>query len=198
MINFFPERASATVNSVNAEAAETFIGKVPIISVSRAKRAVIFLIVNLNGCHVTDREADKVVPGRKVQIHFDVFAEDLLVDSTRGKPPLYYVHGGGGLLPGIQKHLEEKREGDEVEFVLSPEEAYGAFNPSAVVEVPLSEMPKRELRTGMILQEDAGEGKVRIGRIQEIKENSVVINFNHPMAGKTLRYKIIIASVNNV
>lgn len=140
---------------------------------------------------------NQIAAGRKIQIHYTVEADGEIVDSTRGRPPHYYIHGGNALLPAIQKHLEGKFEGDSVEFVLTPEEAYGPWRPEALVEVPKSEMPPRELKPGMILQEDLPDGKVRVGRVAEIRADAVVMNFNHPMAGKTLHYKVRIHSVND-
>jgi len=143
--------------------------------------------------------ADKVTvtAGRKIQIHYSVESEGRLVDSTQGKPPHYYIHGGSSLLPAIQRHLEGRREGETVEFTLSPEETYGPHDPAALIEVPKSEMPKRELKIGMILQELTEGGQVKIGRVAEIREHSIVMNFNHPMAGKILHYRVTIHSVND-
>lgn len=146
---------------------------------------------------MTEDEKDIVMEGRKIQIHYTVEEEGRVADTTEGKPPLYYIHGGASLLPAIQRRLAGRREGETVEFTLPPEEAYGAFDPAALIEVPMSEMPKRELKVGMMLQEETGGGQVKVGRIAEIREHSVVMNFNHPMAGKTLHYKVRIHSVND-
>ncbi len=141
------------------------------------------------------KTTEVIESGKSVRVDFTATADGQVVESTAGRPPLYYTQGDGRVLPGFQKNVEGLKEGDECEFDLSPEEAYGPFREEAVVEVPSSEMPPRALKPGMILQETLPDGTVKVGRVQEIREGTVVMNFNHPMAGKTLHYKVKVVSV---
>ena len=141
------------------------------------------------------KSPDVIETGKSVRVEFTATSGGHVVESTAGRPPLYYVHGDGRVLPGFQKKLEGHKEGDELEFELSPEEAYGPFRDEAVIEIPKSEVPQRDLKPGMILQETQPDGTVKVGRVQEIRESGIVMNFNHPMAGKTLHYKIRVVSV---
>ena len=144
---------------------------------------------------MTRSASDKIEKGRSVQIHFTVTSEGQVLETTKGKPPLYYVQGNPKILPAMQAKLEGLKQGDVLEFDLTPAEAYGPYRPEAVIEVSRSEMPECELKIGMMLQETLEEGQIKVGRLEEIREKSVLMNFNHPMAGKTLHYHVEVVSV---
>lgn len=138
---------------------------------------------------------DVIEAGKSVRVAYTVWSEETVVETTDGRPPLYYKQGDSRVLPAFQRKLEGLKEGDVAEFTLEPEEAYGVYHPDAVMEIQKTEMPECELRIGQVLQETLSDGSLKIGRVQEIRENSVVMNFNHPMAGKILRYKVRVVSV---
>lgn len=140
-------------------------------------------------------QEEVISQGKSVRVAYTVWCGDEIVETTEGRPPLYYKHGDSRVLPAFQRSLEGLKEGDDAEFTLEPAEAYGPYRPEAVLEIPKTEMPDRELKAGQVLQETLADGSLKIGRVQEIREQSVVMNFNHPMAGKTLRYKIKVVSV---
>ncbi len=138
---------------------------------------------------------DVIGQGKSIRVAYTVWCGDEVMESTEGRPPLYYKHGDSRVLPAFQRNLEGLKEGDEAEFTLEPAEAYGPYRPEAVQEVPKSEMPDCELKAGQVLQDTLPDGSLKIGRVQEIREQSVIMNFNHPMAGKILRYKVKVISV---
>ena len=140
---------------------------------------------------------DKITAGKSVRIHFTVTAEDgQVLESTKGKPPLYYVQGSSRILAALQQKLEGRTEGEVLEFTLQPEDAYGPFRPEAVEEISRTEMPAdRELQAGMTLQETRPDGSLKVGRILEVRQDTVLMNFNHPMAGKVLHYKVEVTGV---
>lgn len=133
--------------------------------------------------------------GKSVRVAYTVWVGEAVVETTEGRPPLYYKQGDHRVLPAFQKKLEGLREGESCEFTLEPAEAYGPWRPEALVEIPISEMPREGLAVGRVLQEEQPDGSLKIGRVQEIREKTVLMNFNHPMAGKTLRYKVRVVSV---
>ncbi len=63
------------------------------------------------------------------------------------------------------------------------------------MELPKSDMPDEKLYIGMILQEKQDDGSIKIGRIAEIRNDAVLMDFNHPMAGKTVRYEINVVDI---
>lgn len=139
--------------------------------------------------------ANFISAGKTVRAAYTVWSDEAIVETTQGRPPLYYRHGDPRVLPAFQKKLEGMREGEETEFTLEAHEAYGPWKAEAVVDIPRDQFPAGPMKAGMILHEELPDGTLKIGRVEEVGEASVRMNFNHPMAGKTLRYKVRIVSV---
>ena len=138
----------------------------------------------------------KISQGKKVRIEYTVRIDGEIVESTEGKPALYYEQGKQHVLRGLQDKLEGLTEGQEVEFTLTPDQAYGFRDESKVEHMPYSELPPREqMRPDMLLQERQADGSVKVARVVELKENGALVDLNHPRAGKTLNYRVKVLSV---
>jgi FKBP-type peptidyl-prolyl cis-trans isomerase SlyD len=118
-----------------------------------------------------------------------------LIEETFGEEPLVYLHGHGTMIPGFEKQLEGKKVGDAYEFTLNPEEAYGSIDQDSIVEVPLEnfaneegEVDREAFEVGAPINMSDDEGNHFQGFISELKENSVIVDFNHPMAGLYLHF----------
>lgn len=138
----------------------------------------------------------KIEKGRKVRVEYTVKVDGKVVESTLGKPPLYYEHGKPHVLPAMQRQLEGLREGDQKSFELEAADAYGPHDEARVQLVDYAELPPRSsLVPGMTLQETQPDGSVKVGRVVELRENGALLDFNHPMAGRRLCYQVKIISV---
>jgi len=118
-----------------------------------------------------------------------------VIDSSKGKEPLKYVHGQKSMIPGLEKELTGMKVGSEKNVTVKPEDAYGPRNPNAVQEIPKEKIPPNALKVGAVLQGQDDQGRPMLARIQEIKDKAVVIDMNHPMAGKTLVFNIKIVDI---
>ncbi len=133
--------------------------------------------------------------GRKVSFDYVLTVDGQVVDTSKDKEPLQYVHGQGNIIPGLEKELMGLQPGEEKSVTIPPAEAYGAYNPELVQELPKSSLPEElEPRVGMPLQMKSGE-RVFVARIKEIKDDSVVVDLNHPLTDKTLNFSVKIISV---
>lgn len=121
--------------------------------------------------------------------------EGNILETSKGRQPLKYLHGNGNLLPGLEKALEGKQKGDVVEVRLTPEEGYGHVDESLIQEVPrdLFDDPEN-LEEGMQFQANTENGSY-ILTIKEVKDDTVVVDGNHPLAGKNLHFEIKILDV---
>ncbi|MBN2121376.1 MAG: peptidylprolyl isomerase [Candidatus Omnitrophica bacterium] len=134
--------------------------------------------------------------GSKVSFDYTLTVDGEVVDSSEGRGPMEYVHGQGQIIPGLAKQLEGLKVGDEKKVVVSAEEAYGPVNPNAFQEIDKSALPQdQEPKVGMVLQAQTPEGQVFPVRISEVKDNTVMVDFNHPLAGKTLNFDVKIVSI---
>jgi len=118
-----------------------------------------------------------------------------VIDSSQGKEPIHYVHGKGQIIPGLEKELTGMSVGSEKKVTVKPEEAYGQVNPQAFQEVPKDKLPPEALKVGTVLTARGPNGQSVPVRVHEIKENTVVMDFNHPLAGKTLFFDIKVTEI---
>lgn len=132
-----------------------------------------------------------------VSIHFKLTNTDgKVLDSSEGQDPLVYLHGTEGLIPGLEKALEGKTQGDSLQVTIPPEEAYGPENPDLIQKVPKEIFTGvDELEPGMIFETQDPEGSSQRITVQEIEGETVTINANHPLAGQTLHFDVSIEGV---
>lgn len=122
-----------------------------------------------------------------------------VIEDNQGGNPVVYLHGHQNMIPGLEAAMASKSVGDAFEVTLSPEEAYGVRNDDMQMKVPvkhLQGLPKgaKEWKAGMIAVVETDQGArhvtvVKPGRFM------VLVDMNHPLAGKTLTYEVEIASI---
>jgi FKBP-type peptidyl-prolyl cis-trans isomerase SlyD len=148
------------------------------------------------------RSADKakeekvVRDGTVVSLQYSLSGEDgKLIESNKGKDPLKYTHGSKQIVPGLEKELAGMKVGGEKRVKVKPEDAYGAVDSKAFQEVPKEQIPADGLKVGAILAAKGPHGQEIPVRIHQIKEKTVVLDLNHPMAGKTLLFDVKILDI---
>ena len=117
-----------------------------------------------------------------------------VLTSTQGKP-FTYVHGRGQILPGLEKAMEGMRAGETKQVTVPPEDGFGPVDPAAEVEVPKEQIPPDALTVGAQLLATTGTGNTVPVKVKEIREATVVLDLNHPLAGKTLRFDVEVIEV---
>jgi FKBP-type peptidyl-prolyl cis-trans isomerase SlyD len=118
-----------------------------------------------------------------------------VLDTNKGGAPLVFVQGQQQIIPGLERELVGMRPGDEKQVVVKPEDAYGEMVPGALQEVPKEAIPQEALKVGTRLNARSGSGETRPVIVAEIKESTVVVDFNHPLAGKTLFFDVKVLGV---
>ncbi len=133
--------------------------------------------------------------GKTIKINYTLTVDGEVVDTTDGREPFEYVQGKHQIIPGLERQLLGRGVGDECEIIVGPDDAYGVEDPRAYIEVPRSRLPEGEIEVGMVVYANSPDGGQMMVRIAEIKEETVVLNFNHPLAGKELHFKIVILDI---
>ncbi len=119
-----------------------------------------------------------------------------VLDSNKGGTPLVFVQGQRQIISGLERELVGMRPGEEKKVVVAPEDGgYGPLVPGAQQEVPKDAIPKEGWKVGTQLTARSGSGEARPVTVKEIKETTVVLDFNHPLAGKTLFFDVKILGV---
>lgn len=142
------------------------------------------------------KEAPAIQSGSIVKLQYTLKdADGVVLDSNKEKEPATFTHGQGQIVPGLEEALMGMRAGDEKHVTVKPEKAYGMEDPTAVTEVPKEAIPKDALKVGAKLVARNPVGETRFVKVKEVKENSVVLDLNHPLAGKTLFFDVKILDV---
>ena len=131
-----------------------------------------------------------------VKILFEVRVDGELVDGSRSNNPFEFSFGVGQVIAGLEKRIINMKPGEAASIRVPAAEAYGEYNPEAVQVLPIEEFANIEnLRVGMQIQGEDDEGELTQIIVKEINEKEVIVDFNHPLAGKDLDYKVKIDSL---
>ena len=137
-----------------------------------------------------------VTDGKNVSLEYTLTLDDKsVVESNVGKQPLTYTHGTRQIIPGLEKALEGLGVGDTKEVTVTPADGYGEQDPNALQEVQKKLIPPDALVVGARLQGKAPDGHMVYPRVAEIKDDTVVLDFNHPLAGKTLHFDVKVLDI---
>lgn len=114
-----------------------------------------------------------------------------VVDSSEGEEPLQFIQGHGEIVPGLEQALYGMAVGEEKELVVRPEDGYGELDPDAYQTIPRDAFPQElELEPGLGLELEDEEGETMLAFVAEIRPDNVLLDFNHPLAGETLYFKV--------
>jgi FKBP-type peptidyl-prolyl cis-trans isomerase SlyD len=122
---------------------------------------------------------------------------DEVIDRSEENAPLEYLHGYKNIVPGLQSELEGLKIGDQKKVTVPPKLGYGERDPESVAEYPRDTFPDSlKLEVGEpIAMRDSESGESFQAYITEIQADKVLLDFNHPLAGETLHFKIKIAGL---
>ncbi len=118
-----------------------------------------------------------------------------VIDTSEGKEPLYYLHGFGNLIAGMEEGLEGKSKGDKFELKISPEKGYGARIEEAVQQVPMDAFGGADVKVGMQFQASGDAGHPIVVTVTKVEDNTVTVDANHPLAGVELNFKVEVMDV---
>ncbi len=127
-------------------------------------------------------------------VSYTLRVEGEIVDQATVEEPLTFLFGIGAMIPGFEKNLAEKEQGDEYDFVLQPEEAYGNYDSNAIVDLPIDtfkidgKVQDDILKIGNVVPMQDQHGTPLRGIVKEITDANVTMDFNHVLAGKELHF----------
>ena len=137
-----------------------------------------------------------ITKGNTVDVHYTgKLTTGEVFDSSEGKEPLKFQVGSGQIIPGFEEGLMGKKVGDKVTVNIQPDNAYGQVREDLFVKVPLDKMPG-EVQVGQSLQAVGDDNRPVQVIIKEVNEDHVVIDGNHPLAGKELVFDIEVVAIS--
>jgi len=133
--------------------------------------------------------------GSKVAIDYTLTVDGAIADTSKGRGPLEYVQGSGQIIIGLDRALLGLKPGDKKSVDVAPKEAYGEINPEARRVIPKTSIQDADkLKIGDVVGANSGGHTFR-ATISKIGDNEIELDFNHPLAGKTLHFDVEIMSV---
>ena len=135
---------------------------------------------------------------RVVSMHYQLCnGFDELIDSSQGDVPLVYMHNSNALLPSLERELTGKQAGEHVAVTIYPEDAYGYPDEELIAQWPREaiEQTQQDLVVGMRFKALGKDGESQLVSVMEIRDDVVVLDGNHPLAGQVLNFMIAIVDV---
>lgn len=138
----------------------------------------------------------KIAPGTVVSLEYILTDEQgEVLDTTEGREPLEYLHGYHNIIPGLEEALEGAEAGFSTEVTVEPDKGYGPVDPHAIFAVPIDRFPEdMEVTIGMTVVGETQSGPIRL-TVRDIQDDMVVLDGNHPLAGKTLHFSVKVTDV---
>lgn len=138
-----------------------------------------------------------VADNHVVQIHYTLhLGDDEVVDSSRGREPLVYLHGSNNIVPGLERQLAAKAVGETFTAVVPAAEGYGEADASTPQQVSRDNFPEGvELEAGMAFQAEGPDGEDLTLWIHEVQDDQVFVATQHPLAGKDLHFDIEVVGI---
>ncbi len=136
----------------------------------------------------------KIGSNAYVTLTYELKVDGETVDTATVEKPLEFIYDAGFLLPGFEQNIKDYAKGDRFDFKLDPESGYGNIMPEAVVELPKTAfMMDGKIEEGMLeagnqIPMQDNQGHQMVGTVAEVKGDTVVMDFNHPLAGKELHF----------
>jgi FKBP-type peptidyl-prolyl cis-trans isomerase SlyD len=137
-----------------------------------------------------------VSKGAVISLDYTVrLSDDRIVDSTVGEQPLIYTHGQEEILRGLEAGLDGMKLGETRVIMVAPSEGYGESHPEGMFEVEKDRVPQEAQRIGARLEAKAPDGRSVYPHVAEIKADTIVLDLNHPLAGKTLYFEVTVLDI---
>jgi FKBP-type peptidyl-prolyl cis-trans isomerase SlyD len=138
----------------------------------------------------------RVGEGQVISLEYRVRLESGQVVEATSSQPIDYLHGGGQILPALERALEGLGEGERAAFSIAAEDAYGARDVANVATLPRRLFPpEAELKPGAQLLARASGGQMYPITVREVRGDQVVVDLNHPLAGERLFFEVRVLAV---
>lgn len=130
-----------------------------------------------------------------VKMKYELKVKGTLIESNLDADPIEFTFGKGDLLEGLEERIATMNEGETREIVVPAFEGYGEYDKSLTETLPIEEFEGIDLEIGMVLEADDENGETFKATVTDVTKDSVTVDYNHPMAGCDLDFKVVIIKI---
>jgi peptidylprolyl isomerase len=140
---------------------------------------------------------EKVKKGDKVKLHYTGRLKDGKVfDSSKDREPIQFEAGSGEIIPGLDEAIIGMEPGEKKDISVASDNAYGNYDKKLLIDIPKDKLPEDvKPEKGAVLNLVDKQGRSIPSKVTEIKENSIQVDANHPLAGKDLDFEIELVEI---
>lgn len=158
--------------------------------------SLVLLTIAAAACWAEGEETKMIENGNSVSVEYTLKLDDgTVVDTNVDGDAMTYKQGGSEILPTLEAALLGLKVGDVKQVQLTAEEGYGPVNPEGYQEVELSMVPDDAHTVGTMLMATGPDGQQQPIRVHEVKEETIILDFNHPLAGQALNFDVKILAI---
>ncbi len=132
-----------------------------------------------------------------VSLEYELRTDGEVVDSNLGKDPLVFMFGKSQIIPALEDGIKNMQTGERADILIKAPDAYGEYDADATQELPIEQFADIELEVGMSLYGQSEDGSRTQVVVKEIGSDAIIIDFNHPLAGKDLMFSVGISDVRD-
>ncbi|RXK14595.1 peptidylprolyl isomerase [Halarcobacter mediterraneus] len=130
-----------------------------------------------------------------VSMSYEVTLNDEIIDSNINKEPIKFIYGSGEILKGLEIGIKDMEAGETKTIKVLSKDAYGEYDSKLSETLPISDFDDIDLEIGMVLEADDDNGDIIRATVTEVTEDNVTVDYNHPLAGCDLDFKVTIHSI---
>src|SRR3990172_4908377 len=139
---------------------------------------------------------DTVQNGMVVSMDYKLTVDGEVLDSSDDAGPLQFLAGHDNIVPGLEREMIGMKIGESKDVVVSPEDGYGEFDEEGFMDVPRSEFPDdMKIEEGIELNVTDEDGQNQYARVENITDETVRLDFNHPLAGAELHFNVKVVAL---
>ena len=132
---------------------------------------------------------------QNITLNYELKLNDEIIDTNMDKEPISFVYGSGQIISGLELGIKDMNEGETKIIKVSPKDAYGEYDEKLSETLDISEFEGIDLKIGMVLEAENDRKEPIRATVTNVTKEHVTVDYNHPLAGCELEFKVIIKSI---
>ena len=136
-----------------------------------------------------------ITENQNVTLNYELKLNDEIIDTNMDKEPIAFVYGSGQIINGLELGIKDMNEGESKIIKVSPKDAYGEYDEKLSEHVDIADFEGIDLQIGMVLEAENDRKEPIRATVTDVSKENVTVDYNHPLAGCELEFKVIIKSI---